>query len=116
MGKQQTSRAARHGVFSSSLVARMDHYHREKRALASKLHAARRARIAAFLRHNGRMATPVALRACTCGWARGPHATVCAAGLAREDDDADPLAATAADPVDALDRDLTLLEVVSHKE
>lgn len=106
----------RHTAFSPSLVRRMEDYDRARRAMAAKLHAARRARIASLLRRTKQFADAMQRGAaadkapprCTCGWPKGPHATLC--GL-YTDDNADPLAAAPADTVAALERDLTLLEV-----
>lgn len=98
----------------------MEDYDRARRAMAARLYAARRSRIASFLKRTKEFAdamqgvaagqpTPSAAAArCTCGWAKGPHATLCGLYI---DDDADPLAVTPADPVAVLERDLTLLEV-----
>lgn len=42
-------------------------------------------------------------RRCTCGWAKGPHATLCGLYV---DEDADPFAKKTPDAVEELERDL----------
>jgi len=121
-------RKTRETVFSPSLVRRMVGYDRQRRAHAARLHAARRARIASFLRRTKQFADAMRRDAaaeqlaasmeprearCTCGWPKGPHATLCGLYI---DEDADPRAAVApADPVAELERDLTLLDVAPRK-
>lgn len=112
--------ATRNCVFSAPVIRRMEDYDRARRAMAAKLHDARRSRIAALLRRTRQFSSELARnsaadklaasveRRCTCGWAKGPHATLCGLYV---DEDADPFAKKTPDAVEELERDLTLLEV-----